>query len=354
MSLSSVVNGLVRAAAGVPQDISDADLDKHVAELLAAEAKKRDQQWSQLGLSALLDKAGRDSLIRWSSTDLRPDPSLPKPNKRFLATVIRQVDGHNSHVIRAQAAAARDAREERFYNDWDMQDSPRAEGSRGGRRLLSGALKSVRKEDNWAHDRFDRAEAEYRARRRERKEDERRELEEETLNGGSSRRRERRHRSESDRDHSEKRRRQSEADDEGRNLEGEVHTGGEERKDRRSHMDNALDSVQNEKRLDTKRSREQDRERRSRASAADAERRGYDEQLNSRGKPRRKGRTHAWTPTPEPSSPEPEHSKMKTKKPKTEIPPPPMEKAPTPPPERSPSPPFTSDIQDGQILCHFL
>jgi hypothetical protein len=54
MSLNSVVNNLVRAAAGIPTNISDGDLDKHVAELLAKEAKERDARWSEIGLGSLL------------------------------------------------------------------------------------------------------------------------------------------------------------------------------------------------------------------------------------------------------------------------------------------------------------
>jgi hypothetical protein len=54
MSLNSVVNNLVRAAAGIPADITDKDLDKHVAELLAREAKERDAKWSEIGLGGLL------------------------------------------------------------------------------------------------------------------------------------------------------------------------------------------------------------------------------------------------------------------------------------------------------------
>lgn len=66
MSLNSVVNKLVRAAAGIPFDISDSDLDRHVAELLAAEAKVKEKSWSQLGLSAFLGE-GRDSCVPWPS-----------------------------------------------------------------------------------------------------------------------------------------------------------------------------------------------------------------------------------------------------------------------------------------------
>ena len=60
MSLNSVVNNLVRAAAGIPQDISDTELDAHVAKLLADEAKAKEKNWTELGLSGLLSD-GRDS-----------------------------------------------------------------------------------------------------------------------------------------------------------------------------------------------------------------------------------------------------------------------------------------------------
>lgn len=62
MSLNSVVNKLVRAAASVPENITDTDLDAHVARILAAEAKANDQKWSELGLGAYMNSgSGRDS-----------------------------------------------------------------------------------------------------------------------------------------------------------------------------------------------------------------------------------------------------------------------------------------------------
>lgn len=60
MSLNSVVNSLVRAAAGIPNDISDTDLDAHVIRLLAEEAKENELKWGELGLSSLIGD-GRDS-----------------------------------------------------------------------------------------------------------------------------------------------------------------------------------------------------------------------------------------------------------------------------------------------------
>jgi NaMN:DMB phosphoribosyltransferase len=61
MSLNTVVNNLVRAAAGIPPDISDADLDRHVARLLAEEAKVKEVKWNELGLGAFLGGSGRES-----------------------------------------------------------------------------------------------------------------------------------------------------------------------------------------------------------------------------------------------------------------------------------------------------
>ncbi|WVQ66951.1 uncharacterized protein L199_005142 [Kwoniella botswanensis] len=134
MSLNSVVNNLVRAAAGISSTISDTDLDAHVAKLLAEEAKARELKWSELGLTGLLG----NSLDRNGS----PDPSLPKTNKRFLASVIRTVDGHNSALLKAQAQSARDARGE---------SSRSASGSGkgiGGSRMFGGALRDMSRNGN--------------------------------------------------------------------------------------------------------------------------------------------------------------------------------------------------------------
>lgn len=54
MSNMDVVNKLIRAAASVSDSVTDAELDKHVAEMLKAEAKAKELQWSELGLSALI------------------------------------------------------------------------------------------------------------------------------------------------------------------------------------------------------------------------------------------------------------------------------------------------------------
>ena len=43
----------------------------------------------------------------------RIDINAPKPNKRFLSSIIRSTDDHNKSILRAQAMAAQEAREER-------------------------------------------------------------------------------------------------------------------------------------------------------------------------------------------------------------------------------------------------
>ncbi|WVR07644.1 hypothetical protein IAU60_004686 [Kwoniella sp. DSM 27419] len=135
MSLNSVVNNLVRAAAGIPPTISDADLDAHVAKLLADEAEAKEIKWSELGLTGLLGTG----LNRDASS---PHPSLPKTNKRFLASVIRTVDGHNTALLRQQAESARETRADK------LGESSRSGQRRGGAasRLFGGALRGMGKE----------------------------------------------------------------------------------------------------------------------------------------------------------------------------------------------------------------
>ena len=55
-SLSSVVSNLVRAQLGssVSSTVTDDDLDRHVAELILKEAKKKAEKYSQHGIRAYL------------------------------------------------------------------------------------------------------------------------------------------------------------------------------------------------------------------------------------------------------------------------------------------------------------
>ncbi len=58
-SLSSVVSGLVRAQMGtsVSSTVTDEDLDRHVAELILREAKKKAEQYGKQGVSAYLPQS---------------------------------------------------------------------------------------------------------------------------------------------------------------------------------------------------------------------------------------------------------------------------------------------------------
>lgn len=55
-SLSSVVSNLVRASMGtsVSPTVKDDDLDRHVAELIVREAKKKAERYSQQGIRAYI------------------------------------------------------------------------------------------------------------------------------------------------------------------------------------------------------------------------------------------------------------------------------------------------------------
>lgn len=64
-SLSSVVSGLVRAQMGtsVSSTVTDEDLDRHVAELILKEAKKKAEQYGKQGVSAYLPQSVHPSFI---------------------------------------------------------------------------------------------------------------------------------------------------------------------------------------------------------------------------------------------------------------------------------------------------
>ncbi|KAG9313903.1 hypothetical protein JVU11DRAFT_4675 [Chiua virens] len=100
-TLSSVVSSLVRASMGtsVSTTVPDEDLDKHVAELILKEAKQKAENYTKLGIKAYLPEA--------------PDPNAPRPNKRFLSSIIRSTDDHNKTILRAQALAAQEIKKER-------------------------------------------------------------------------------------------------------------------------------------------------------------------------------------------------------------------------------------------------
>ncbi|KAJ3553804.1 hypothetical protein NM688_g3422 [Phlebia brevispora] len=103
-TLSSVVSNLVRAQMGasVSSTVADDDLDRHVAELILKEAKQKLEKYNKDGIKAYLPQA---------------ESNAPKTNKRFLSSIIRSTDDHNKTILRAQAQAAQEVRQERIEQE---------------------------------------------------------------------------------------------------------------------------------------------------------------------------------------------------------------------------------------------
>lgn len=142
----------------------------------------------------------------------RPDPSLPKTNKRFLSSIIKAVDGHNSALLRQQAESSRSAQNKYVKRNPRLDD-----GKRGASRLFGSALGRVGRDDKRESTRDPRAkETEPRA-----TEGERREL---SSRRSRDERDRRRHDSDSDSDRRHRRK---------RDRSRERH-GGEQDRDRRS------------------------------------------------------------------------------------------------------------------------
>ncbi|CAA7265864.1 unnamed protein product [Cyclocybe aegerita] len=151
-SLSSVVSGLVRAQMGtsVSSTVTDDDLDRHVAELILREAKKKAEKYGQQGIRAYI------------SSNLS-DGNAPRTNKRFLTSIIKSTDEHNKTLLRAQALAAQEVKQEREEQE-RRQRRARAEEAAEAERLRrsgkSGKRKRTSDEEGW--DRWDGRRAERR------------------------------------------------------------------------------------------------------------------------------------------------------------------------------------------------
>ncbi|KAG8715940.1 hypothetical protein FRC11_012559 [Ceratobasidium sp. 423] len=139
-SLNNVVNSLVRASMGasVSSTVTDEDLDRHVAELILKEAKTKAEKYAKEGIRAYLPQTGYS------------DSSVPKTNKRFLSSLVKNVNDHNKVVLQAQAEAAEQVKEARRHEE--MKDRRRrAEEATDDRmrvqRLFSQGLRSPG--DSW-------------------------------------------------------------------------------------------------------------------------------------------------------------------------------------------------------------
>ncbi|KAH9016516.1 hypothetical protein EDB84DRAFT_1523983 [Lactarius hengduanensis] len=142
-SLSSVVSSLVRAQMGVsvPTAVTDEDLDRHVADLILKEAKKKAEQYDKQGIRAYLPQQ---------------ESNVPKTNKRFLSSIIRNTDDHNKSVLRAQALSAAEIRiereaQERAERRVRAEEAAAAERARRSRRGRDDSRERQRKhrERSW-------------------------------------------------------------------------------------------------------------------------------------------------------------------------------------------------------------
>ncbi|KAI9013861.1 hypothetical protein CLU79DRAFT_768295 [Phycomyces nitens] len=105
-AISSVVNDLIRAAAGSDaQSVADEDLDRYVANVILKEAEAKRKQYNQVGIRAYQPDTGL------------PPNRLPKPNKRFLLNVVKATDSHNQEVIRSNEEQAAQARRKRLREE---------------------------------------------------------------------------------------------------------------------------------------------------------------------------------------------------------------------------------------------
>lgn len=78
----------------VPSSVADADLDDYIANLILQQSRQRGAQYGRQGIGAYLDdQPGPSNRSKAVST-----------NKAFLASVIRNVEGHNSALLRQQIA----------------------------------------------------------------------------------------------------------------------------------------------------------------------------------------------------------------------------------------------------------
>ncbi|KAF8963885.1 hypothetical protein BDZ97DRAFT_1818345 [Flammula alnicola] len=127
-SLSSVVSNLVRASMGasVPGTVTDDDLDRHVAELIVREAKKKAERYGQQGIRA------------------------------YISNNLYNTDDHNKTILRAQALAAQEVKREREEQERKQRRARAEEAAEAERLRRSGrSHKRKRASDDEAWDRWD-------------------------------------------------------------------------------------------------------------------------------------------------------------------------------------------------------
>ncbi|SPO35596.1 uncharacterized protein PSFLO_01067 [Pseudozyma flocculosa] len=93
----------------LPTDLPASQVDSYIASLILRDSTARASQYDKHGIAAYLD--GRDPS---SSSPAAATPGPREYNKRFLASVLRNVQGHNHAVIRQQLVDATRANRHRY------------------------------------------------------------------------------------------------------------------------------------------------------------------------------------------------------------------------------------------------
>ncbi|RKO85238.1 hypothetical protein BDK51DRAFT_20984 [Blyttiomyces helicus] len=103
-----------QAVGGSAKDLQGDDLERYVADLIAKEA------------------AASSTRIGRTAAPSTPPANLPKPNKRFLATMIRNTDAHNDALLRKEREEA-EGRQVELARRLRALDRKGRRDSRGGR-----------------------------------------------------------------------------------------------------------------------------------------------------------------------------------------------------------------------------
>lgn len=125
--------------------VTDEDLDRHVAELILKEAKKKAEKYGQHGIRAYIASNLYVSydMVFQTLIDLclllphyRQDSNAPRANKRFLTSIIRSTDDHNKAILKAQAEAAEEIKRARREQE---KKERRARAEEAVRARISGS-----------------------------------------------------------------------------------------------------------------------------------------------------------------------------------------------------------------------
>ena len=164
-SLSSVVSNLVRASMGtsISNMVTDDDLDRHVAELIVKEAKRKAERYGQQGIRAYISSDLYvlslfiehivHSLMEFINIEYRAESNVPRTNKRFLTSIIKSTDDHNKTVLKAQAAAAQELKRERDEQERRERRARAAEAAEAEKLRRRSKRKRDSEDEYW--DRWD-------------------------------------------------------------------------------------------------------------------------------------------------------------------------------------------------------